>query len=157
MTMKNVILQAVSILALCSLGWQSATAFEAPSDLRIVETDLGPVMTDSEGLTLYIFDNDTKDKSNCYGKCEKLWPIYLAPEDAQPIGDFKPIDRDDGYKQWSYKGRPLYTWVKDKAEGDVTGQGFRGTWYVATLDGEIVKTNAGGSSGAGYGNGSYER
>ncbi len=157
--MKTRILRAaVGILTLCLLAWHPAAAFDAPEGTGMAETKLGPVLTDKDGLTLYIFDNDEEDKSNCYGKCEKLWPIYLAPEDAQPIGDFKPIQRDDGYKQWSYKGKPLYTWIKDKAKGDVTGQGFRGTWYIATPDGTVNKSGSGGaSSGAGSTDGSYER
>lgn len=144
--MKTLILRAVSVITLCLLAWQPAAAFDAPDDLGTAETTLGTVLTDGDGLTLYIFDNDEGDKSNCYGKCEKLWPIYLAPNDAQPIGDFKPIDRDDGYKQWSYKGKPLYTWIKDKVKGDVTGQGFRGVWYVATPEGGGQRTTSGSSS-----------
>lgn len=156
--MKRVILRAAAVLTLCSLGWHPAIAFDAPEGTGTAETSLGVVLTDADGLTLYTFDNDETDKSNCYGKCEKLWPIYLAPEDAQPIGDFKPIQRDDGFKQWSYKGKPLYTWVKDKVKGDVTGQGFRGTWFVATPDGAGIKTGSGGTSSetdSSYG--SYER
>jgi len=155
--MKTLILRAVSVLVLCVPAWQSAAAFDAPPGLGIAETSLGAVLIDPDGLTLYIFDNDEEDKSNCYGKCEKLWPIYVAPEGAQPIGDFKPIQRDDGYMQWSYKGKPLYTWVKDEAKGDVTGQGFRGVWYVATPEGGGQRTTTGdNSSGASLGGG-YER
>jgi len=156
--MKTLILRALTVVALSSLGWQQAAAFDAPDDLGTAETTLGTVLTDGDGLTLYIFDNDSEDKSSCYGKCEKLWPIYLAPADAQPIGDFKPIERDDGYKQWSYKGKPLYTWVKDKVKGDVTGQGFRGTWFVATPENGGQRTTSGSSSSGGSStNGSYER
>jgi predicted lipoprotein with Yx(FWY)xxD motif len=41
------------------------------------------------------------------------------------------IVRDDGSRQWAYKGKPLYLWVKDHKPGDTTGDGFRGVWHVA--------------------------
>ena len=48
------------------------------------------------------------------------------------MGDYSTITRDDGSKQWAYKGRPLYTWKKDKKPGDITGDGFlNGAWHIA--------------------------
>ena len=41
------------------------------------------------------------------------------------------ITRDDGSKQWAYKGKPLYTWAKDTKPGDKTGDGFNNAWRVA--------------------------
>lgn len=40
------------------------------------------------------------------------------------------ITRDDGSKQWAYKGKPVYYWVKDKAAGDKTGDGVAGVWHI---------------------------
>ena len=46
-------------------------------------------------------------------------------------GNWSVITRDDGTKQWAYKGKPLYTWAKDTKPGDVTGDGFNNVWHVA--------------------------
>jgi predicted lipoprotein with Yx(FWY)xxD motif len=41
------------------------------------------------------------------------------------------ITREDGSKQWAYKGKPLYYWVKDTKPGDVSGDGVKGVWHTA--------------------------
>jgi predicted lipoprotein with Yx(FWY)xxD motif len=49
-----------------------------------------------------------------------------------PMGDYSVITRDDGSKQWAYKGRPLYAWKNDTKPGDITGDGFlNGAWHIA--------------------------
>ena len=50
----------------------------------------------------------------------------------QASGDWSVLARDDGSKQWAYKGKPLYLWVKDQKPGDKTGDGFNKVWHVAT-------------------------
>ena len=46
--------------------------------------------------------------------------------------DYTVIIRDDGSKQWSYRGKPLYTWVKDTKPGDISGDGVAAnTWHIA--------------------------
>jgi predicted lipoprotein with Yx(FWY)xxD motif len=55
----------------------------------------------------------------------------MAPEDAKPTGEFTVIVRDDGKKQWAFKGKPLYYWAKDTKPGDKTGDGFNKVWQVA--------------------------
>jgi predicted lipoprotein with Yx(FWY)xxD motif len=47
------------------------------------------------------------------------------------LGDWAVITRDDGSKQWAYKGKPLYAWAKDAKPGDRTGDGFNNAWRVA--------------------------
>jgi predicted lipoprotein with Yx(FWY)xxD motif len=82
-------------------------------------------------MTLYTFDKDAAGKSACTGGCATNWPPLLAPADAKPTGDYSVITRDDGTKQWAYKGRPLYYWSKDMKPGDRTGDGFNNVWRVA--------------------------
>jgi len=49
------------------------------------------------------------------------------------MGDWAIVTRDDGGKQWSYKGKPLYAWTKDTKPGDTSGDGFlNGAWHIAT-------------------------
>ena len=81
------------------------------------------------GMTLYVFDKDANGKSMCNGKCAENWPPLMAKGDA--TGDFSVITRDDGSKQYAYKGKPLYYWVKDQKPGDKTGEGFNNVWHVA--------------------------
>jgi predicted lipoprotein with Yx(FWY)xxD motif len=123
------ILCGVAALAIAALPAVAADMMAKP--VKMVSTDKGPMMTDHKGMTLYIFDKDKAGVSNCKGPCAKNWPPLAAPASAKSDEKFSVIDRGDGSMQWAYKGMPLYTWIKDKKAGDVTGDGFRGVWHVA--------------------------
>lgn len=94
----------------------------------------GGMLVDSAGMTLYTFDKDAagSGKSVCNGPCANNWPPLHATGSDQASGDWSVIVRDDGSKQWAYKGKPLYHWVKDQKPGDKTGDGFLKLWHVAT-------------------------
>ena len=90
------------------------------------------VLVNPAGMTLYVWDKDAagSGKSVCNDKCAVNWPPFTAAADAKASGDYTIVTRDDGTKQWAYKGRPLYLWIKDKAPGDTTGDNVGGTWHV---------------------------
>ncbi|CAM3535375.1 Lipoprotein [Bordetella sputigena] len=91
------------------------------------------VLVGEKGMTLYTFDKDTANsgKSVCNDKCATNWPPLAAPAGAKAEGQWTVITRDDGSKQWAYKGQPVYYWTKDKAAGDKTGDGVGGVWHAA--------------------------
>jgi predicted lipoprotein with Yx(FWY)xxD motif len=90
------------------------------------------ILTDSKGMTLYIWDKDTAGVSNCYDKCAAAWPPVLVDASTKVDGDFTLVDRKDSDKKIvAYKGMPLYLWVKDTKPGDTTGDGVGGTWHTA--------------------------
>ncbi len=97
-------------------------------------TSMGKVYTDEKGMTLYTFDKDEANKSNCYDECAKNWPPYLAAADAKAEGEWTLVDRTDGNKQWAYEGKPVYLWVKDTKPGDVTGDMVGEVWHVVKAD-----------------------
>jgi predicted lipoprotein with Yx(FWY)xxD motif len=87
--------------------------------------------TDAKGMTLYTFDRDAGGKSACNGPCATNWPPLMAGGDAKDSGDWTVVTRDDGGKQFAYKGKPLYTWSKDAKPGDKTGDGMNNVWHAA--------------------------
>ncbi len=90
------------------------------------------MLVDHKGLTLHTFDKDTSaDKSVCNDQCATNWPPLTAAAADQAEGDWAIIKRDDGASQWAYKGKPLYTFINDKAAGDKTGDGKGGVWHIA--------------------------
>jgi predicted lipoprotein with Yx(FWY)xxD motif len=105
--------------------------FAAPPT-KTGKTDKGAVLTDAKGMSLYTFDKDAEGKSACNGPCATNWP-GLKAEASDASGDgYTIIARDDGSKQWAYKGKPLYTFAKDTKPGDITGDGFlNGAWHLA--------------------------
>ena len=91
------------------------------------------VLTGTNGMTLYTFDKDAagSGKSLCNGPCATNWPPLFAMDSDMASGDYSIVMRDDGKKQWAFKGKPLYYWVKDQKPGDRTGDGFNNVWHTA--------------------------
>jgi predicted lipoprotein with Yx(FWY)xxD motif len=93
----------------------------------------GSLLTNPAGMTLYTFDKDPADasKSVCNGDCAVKWPPLMATAADKASGHYSIVTRDDGSKQWAYKGKPLYLWVKDQKPGDTTGDGVNNVWHAA--------------------------
>jgi predicted lipoprotein with Yx(FWY)xxD motif len=119
---------AVVAGALCAFGLAALAQTASP---RSGDTSKGKALVDVNGMTLYVFDRDASGKSSCNGQCATNWPPLIADTDAQSAGSFSFVTRDDGRKQWAYKGKPLYTFSKDKNPGDATGDGVNNVWHVA--------------------------
>jgi predicted lipoprotein with Yx(FWY)xxD motif len=120
----------LSLVSSAALLFATA-AFAQNALTKTGESAKGKVLTDAKGMTLYTFDKDAGGKSACNGPCATNWPPLMASGDAKPAGSYTIVGRDDGSKQWAYKGKPLYTWQKDQKPGDVTGDGFNGAWHIA--------------------------
>jgi predicted lipoprotein with Yx(FWY)xxD motif len=90
------------------------------------------MLVNAKGMTLYTFDRDMagSGKSMCNGDCAVKWPAAMAMADDKPSGDYTIITRDNGGKQWAYKGKPLYTWPEDQAAGDMYGDNYNKVWHV---------------------------
>lgn len=99
---------------------------------------LGKYLTDAKGKTLYSFKKDSPGKSACAGPCVEKWPLYyretVMGDKELKTGDFGTITREDGKKQTTFRGYPLYYWMNDKQAGDTTGQGVNDVWFVVNPD-----------------------
>ena len=104
---------------------------QAAAPAKVADTSKGKALVDAKGMTLYTFDRDAAGKSACNGQCAQNWPPLMAAANAAASGDWSVVTRDDGTKQWAYKGKPLYTWVKDTQAGEVTGDGVNNVWRIA--------------------------
>jgi predicted lipoprotein with Yx(FWY)xxD motif len=106
--------------------------------------DLGTVLVDSQGLTLYDFHKDKGGKSSCYGACAGAWPPLLTEGNPQAQGAAErsklgTTKRSDGTVQVTYAGWPLYTYVGDKGPGEANGNDFSqfgAQWYALMPNGE---------------------
>lgn len=101
---------------------------------KMTKEGVGSYLADAKGMTLYWFKMDSPGKSACAGSCVEKWPVYyresVAAGEGTGAGDFGTITRDDGKKQTTFRGYPLYYWAGDKAKGDTGGQGLNNVWYV---------------------------
>jgi len=119
-----------ALVAAMSFAAMSAASAAPPT--KTGSTSKGPTLTDGKGMSLYTFDKDSGGKSACNGPCATNWPIVKAEAGDQASDNYTIIARDDGSKQWAYKGKPLYTFAKDQKAGDITGDGFlNGAWHLA--------------------------
>lgn len=138
--LKN--LRKTALLIFCALfvsavmvPLQAQAAEDKMPAVKIAEKEgLGRYLTDPEGMTLYYFTKDTATSSACTGMCVERWPIFYSEVAIVPAGcdisDFDVINRDDGKKQTTYKGQPLYYFFGDTAPGDTKGHGVNDVWYV---------------------------
>ncbi|MFD7131703.1 SCO0930 family lipoprotein [Streptomyces sp. NPDC059894] len=109
--------------------------------------ELGKVLIDADGMTLYRFDADTAEppKSNCDGDCATTWPP--VPADDATAGDgidkslLGEVTRSDGTKQLTVDGWPVYRYAKDTDAGDTNGQGVGGKWFALAPDGKKAKVS----------------
>lgn len=107
-------------------------------------------LTGRDGMTLYTFDADANGRSACNGACLAVWPA-AKPGDAKG-GDFGEMTREDGVKQLTHRGKPLYYYVNDKKPGDRNGDKLQNVWHVA-MPGAArsdLKGTASSASGRGY-------
>ena len=136
--MKCLQIAASSAALALALGVPAFAATHGVTTLKPHVSSSG-VLVAGKGMTLYTFDKDKSDKSTCYGRCAKTWEPALGSESAlkqsnqrlKEGGVVGLAPRKDGTMQWTYDGKPLYLYAKDKAPGDENGDGVRGMWHVA--------------------------
>lgn len=138
------------------------------TQVKAAQTTLGKVVVTAQGRTLYMFVADKHGKSACSGKCASFWPPLLTTGKPRAAAGVKAsllgtTTRTGGKLQVTYKGHPLYLFVKDTASGQVNGQGVNGfgaLWWVVSPSGTAIMakstvpppaTTTTPSSGGGYG------
>jgi predicted lipoprotein with Yx(FWY)xxD motif/uncharacterized cupredoxin-like copper-binding protein len=132
--MKRLLMVIVpALLLVATLG--AFAQDDADTVVKVAEDPvLGPILTDAEGMTLYLFTKDTEGVSNCDDDCAVNWPPFnpegdlTLPEGVD--GELTRIDRTDGTQMVAYNGIPLYYWINDRNPGDTTGQGVGDVWFV---------------------------
>ena len=119
--------------AIATAALLAATAAFAAEPASMAPMAKDGMFVTAKGMTLYTFDKDaTPGKSVCNGPCATNWPAALVADDSKASGPWSIVTRDDGLKQWAYKGKPLYAFVKDTKAGDKAGDGFlQGAWHIA--------------------------
>jgi predicted lipoprotein with Yx(FWY)xxD motif len=157
----------LSVVALASCGGGSdnkpiasappKTASGQPATVGVENSNLGKILDNGQGRTLYLFQADTGTTSNCSGACATEWPPLTSTKptvgkgaSASMIGTTK---RSDGKTQVTYNGHPLYTFAGDNSPGDTSGQGvnaFGGLWYALSPKGQQVTTSGSNNGGGIY-------
>jgi predicted lipoprotein with Yx(FWY)xxD motif len=156
----------VALLALTLAGCGSSSKASAakptttngqPATVGIASSNLGNILVDSNGRTLYLFGKDTGTTSTCTGSCATFWPP-LAVNGPPTVGSganatlLGTSARSDGISQVTYNGHPVYLYTGDHKAGDTTGQGlvaFGGSWFALSAAGDQVSSPSPSSGGGG--------
>ena len=136
------------VVAACSNGDDTGGGADDEPDeaaeavVAVEDSELGQIVVDSEGRTLYVFLVDETSESTCYDDCEANWPPLTVEGD--PAGEdvdaslLGTAEREDGSTQVTLDGHPLYYFGGDQTSDDVNGQGVGDVWYVVSPEGEAI-------------------
>lgn len=133
---------------------------DVAATVEVATSDLGEILIDSEGNTLYMFvpDEEAGGEPTCYDECATAWPALEASGeltageevDQDLLGS---VERTDGAEQVTYNDLPLYHFSGDEAAGDTNGQGINDVWWVLAPDGEPIREGEQNANEAPYGGG----
>jgi predicted lipoprotein with Yx(FWY)xxD motif len=109
-------------------------------------TNLGMILVDGNGRTLYLFEKDQSDQSACAGACAAAWPVDQSSGTPKAGSGVKAsmlgtIKRGDNTTQVTYNQHPLYYFQGDSGAGQQNGQGvdaFGAKWFVVNPAGGAV-------------------
>jgi predicted lipoprotein with Yx(FWY)xxD motif len=119
------------------------------AELMVAQSKAGQIVVDGKGMAVYYYTKDTKDSgtSACTGACLTAWPPVTTTSATPTVdgvtGTVGTITTPDGKKQLTINGMPVYYYAKDKAPGDITGQGVGSVWYLVAPSGEMITAAAG--------------
>ena len=113
------------------------------------------ILVDRTGRTLYNLSAERKGRFVCTDTgCLSFWHPLVVPKGTMPTGrvTLGTLRRPDGRLQVTYRGAPLYTFVKDVKAGQTNGEGFKdvGVWHATALGAAAAVTKPKSSPGYGY-------
>jgi predicted lipoprotein with Yx(FWY)xxD motif len=124
-------------------------------NVTVSHTAAGDALAGPNGMTLYVLTLDSAGTSTCTkGPCAATWPAFKGDGSQVTAGSgvsgtWGTATWDDGTKQVTHNGQPVYFYSGDSAPGDSTGQGTNNTWFIAPVDGsQGGPPNSQGSPGA---------
>jgi len=126
-------------------GGAKAAGAGTGSLVEVSDSEFGQILTDADGRTLYLFDKEATDRSECFGACEEAWPVLFTEGDPAAGSGVKEsllgTTEHEGKTQVTYNGHPLYYYAHE-GPGEVLCQGvdeFGGLWLVVDPGGDAIQ------------------
>jgi predicted lipoprotein with Yx(FWY)xxD motif len=159
--MKGLVLTIVAVAAALSLTFglsiasASSSSASAGTKVAAANSNLGRILVDARGRTLYLFAKDRNGKSACSGSCAVYWPPLIASGKPKAGAGARQsllgtTRRADGRLQVTYRHHPLYRYAGDSAKGQTNGQGLNasgGLWWVLSPAGNVISSMAAPATG----------
>jgi predicted lipoprotein with Yx(FWY)xxD motif len=128
---KLAVLVATSVAIAFTAGCSTPPPSDAETKHLMAPAFFGNgVLVSPGGMTLYTYDHDSQGTSTCDGTCTQTWTPFAPAATDQPFGDFTIVAREDGSRQWAYKGKPVYMYTLDHVMGDTAGDGRDNAWHL---------------------------
>jgi predicted lipoprotein with Yx(FWY)xxD motif len=153
MKVVSLILIVVAALSLAGLGTALAAGDSASraATVSTAKTNLGKIIVNGNGRTLYLFEKDKRGKSACSGACASYWPPLITHGKPMAAGGAKQallgtINRSNGSRQVTYAGHPVYTYLLDTKRGQTKGEGstlFGAGWDALSPGGKKIESDGG--------------
>ena len=134
---------------------QSLPASQASSGVKLTAQSLpqlGNVLVDASGMTVYTPDQETSGGIKCTGSCTSIWVPVTVPTGSKPVAGpgvtahLSTIARSDGVSQVTAAGDPLYIFTLDTSAGATNGNavmdsfdGTSFTWHAVAPAGGAVQ------------------
>jgi predicted lipoprotein with Yx(FWY)xxD motif len=137
---------ALGVSGFLAAGSLAGAAGGTNATVSLRKTNLGLILVNSRGHTLYLFAKDRNGKSACSGSCASFWPPLISRGTPSAGPGVRPsllgtTRRSNGSLQVTYNRHPLYAYLLDKQAGQTRGQGssaFGAKWYAVSARGTAV-------------------
>src|SRR5690348_3672825 len=134
--LKTMAVAVGGLLAAAAFAVSASGSATSGALVKVGPSNLGRVLVDAHGKTLYLWAHDKGAKSSCYGDCAEYWPPLVSTGQPRALGGANSAllgtsRRSDGRIQVTYAGHPLYYFVQDSKPGQTKGEGltgFGGRW-----------------------------
>ena len=128
--MIKISLATIMTIGLSGCGSNDNEIIDITNELKVLDRDV-QFLTDTDGMTLYTFDKDAPNVSNCDAECLKIWPPFVGANTESE--DLKVLEGTD---HLTYKSHPLYYFIKDENPNDILGNNVKNVWdLVYAIDG----------------------
>lgn len=137
---------ALGVVGFLATGAVAGDATRSNATVSLRKTNLGLILVNARGRTLYLFAKDRNARSSCYGSCARFWPPLLS-RGRPTVGPgvrrslLGTTRRTNGSLQVTYNKHPLYTYALDKRAGETKGEGnslFSAKWWAVSAEGTAV-------------------
>jgi predicted lipoprotein with Yx(FWY)xxD motif len=137
---------ALGMIGFLAAGSVAGSATRTNATVSLRKTNLGLILVNARGHTLYLFAKDRNGKSACSGSCARFWPPLLSRGKPTAGPGVKRLllsttKRSNGSLQVTYNRHPLYTYALDKQAGQTKGEGslaFGAKWWAVSAKGTAV-------------------
>lgn len=99
---------------------------DVPPGFQVISSTTGRLLVTDNQYSVYRWDGDEPNISNCVRECLNTWTPVRAPRISADSHDWSIVKHPSGVNQWAFRGSPLYTHNNDVRArsfdgGDVPG------------------------------------